>query len=43
MEKIEELKRELKQINTEAGKIRELPVEKRAEFGKRINARRAEI
>lgn len=43
MEKIEELKRELKQINAEAGKIRELPVEKRAEFGKRINARRAEI
>ncbi len=43
MEKIEELKRELKQVNAEAGKIRELPVEKRAEFGKKINARRAEI
>ncbi len=43
MEEIEELKRELKQVNAEAGKIRELPVEKRAEFGKKINARRAEI
>lgn len=43
MEKIEELKRELKQVNAEAGKIRELAVSERAEFGKRINARRAEI
>ena len=43
MEKIEELKRELKQVNAEAGKIRELAASERAEFGKKINARRAEI
>ncbi len=43
MGKIEELKQELKQINAEASKIRELAVEKRAEFGKQINARRAEV
>ncbi len=43
MGKIEELKQELKQVNAEASKIRELAVEKRAEFGKQINARRAEV
>ena len=40
---ISELKSELKKINLEASKIRELPASERAEFGKRINARREEV
>lgn len=43
MLEIDSLKQELKRINNEAAKIRELPVEKRAEFGKKINARRQEL
>lgn len=43
MVEIEKLKQELKKINKEAGQIRELAVEKRAEFGRRINARKMEI
>ena len=43
MVEIESLKVELKKINTEAAKIRDLPVEQRAEFGRQINARRAEV
>lgn len=43
MEEIEKLKAELKKINAEAAKIRDLPVEQRAEFGRQINARRAEV
>ena len=40
---ISELKSELKKINLEASKIRELPASERAEFGKKINARREEV
>ncbi len=43
MEEIDRLKQELKKINTEAAGIRDLPVEKRAEFGKMINAKRTEV
>ena len=43
MREIDKLKQELKRINAEASKIRELAVEKRAEFGKKLNARRAEV
>ncbi|MBR2640941.1 phenylalanine--tRNA ligase subunit alpha [Candidatus Saccharibacteria bacterium] len=43
MLEIESLKQELKNINSEAAKIRDLPVEQRADFGKKINARRQEI
>ena len=43
MEEIEKLKAELKKINAEAAKIRDLPVEQRAEFGRQINTRRAEV
>lgn len=40
---ISELKSELKKINLEASRIRELPASERAEFGKKINARREEV
>lgn len=40
---IDNLKQELKKINGEAAKIRDLPVEQRADFGKKINAKRQEI
>lgn len=43
MQELEKLKSELKQINLEAAKIRDLPAEERAEFGKRINAKRQKI
>ncbi|MBR3138960.1 phenylalanine--tRNA ligase subunit alpha [Candidatus Saccharibacteria bacterium] len=43
MEEINKLKQELKKINAEAAGIRDLPTEKRAEFGKAINAKRAAI
>ncbi len=43
MQNIESLKLELKKINSEAAKIRDLPVEERADFGKKINAKRQEI
>lgn len=43
MVEMDELKKELKKINTEAGKIRDLPVAERAEFGRKINERRTEI
>lgn len=43
MEKVEKLKQELKKISAEAAKVRDLPVEKRAEFGKKINAKKQEI
>ena len=43
MDEIEKLKQELKQINVEASGIRDLPAEQRAEFGRKINARRQEI
>ena len=40
---VDKLKQELKKINEEASKIREMPPEKRAEFGRTINAKRNEI
>lgn len=43
MIEIEQLKQQLKKINAEAAKIRELAVEKRAEYGRQINARRQEV
>lgn len=43
MVELEELKKELKKINLEAAKIRDLPVSERAEFGRKINARRSEV
>ena len=43
MDKITELKQELKKINAEAAGIRDLPVEKRAEFGKALNVKRAAV
>ncbi len=43
MEKLEKLKQELKKINQEAAGVRDLPVEKRAEFGRKINAQKQEI
>lgn len=43
MVEIESLKQELKKINAEAAKIRDLPAEKRAEFGRQINAKRQKV
>ena len=43
MTELETLKQELKKINAEYAGIRDVPVEKRAEFGREINARKQEI
>lgn len=43
MQKIEELKAELKKLNLEASKIREMPPEKRAEFGREINSKKQNL
>ena len=43
MTDIERLKQELKKVNAEAAKIRELAIEKRAEAGRQINAKRQKI
>ena len=43
MVEIEQLKQQLKKINAEAAKIRELSVEKRAEFGRALNTKRQEV
>ena len=43
MEKLEKLKQELKKINKEAVLVKDLPVEKRAEFGRKINAKKQEV
>ena len=43
MQELEKLKKELKELNLEAGKIRELPVEKRAVFGREINLKKQEL
>ena len=43
MEEIERLKQELKKVNAEYAGIRDVPVEKRAEFGREINAKKQEI
>lgn len=41
--KIATLKSELKAINSEYAKIKEIPAEKRAEFGKQINEKKQAI
>ena len=43
MVELEKLKAELKSINAEASKIRGLPADERAEFGKKINAKRTAV
>ena len=43
MEELQKLKTELKELNVRASKIRELPVEERAEFGRKINVEREEL
>ncbi len=43
MDEIAKLKQELKQINADAVNIRNMPAEKRADFGKEINRRRQEV
>ena len=43
MTELETLKQELKKVNAEYAGIRDVPVEKRAEFGRKINARKQEI
>lgn len=43
MVEFEKLKQELKKINAKVGKIRELPVEERAEFGRKLNEERREV
>lgn len=43
MQELEKLKAELKAVNAEASQIREIPAEQRAEFGKKINAKRQKI
>lgn len=43
MQELEKLKAELKRINQEASRIREVAAEQRAEVGKRINARRQKV
>lgn len=43
MQELEQLKQELKKINKEASNIRDLPAEKRADFGRKINAKRQKI
>ena len=40
MEKLEKLKQELKKINAEAAAVKDLAVEKRAEFGRKVNAKK---
>ena len=43
MDILEKLKQELKKINAEAAEVKDLPVEKRAEFGRKINAKKQEV
>ena len=43
MTELLELKQELKRLSAEGAKIRELPVEERAEFGRKMNQRKQEI
>lgn len=43
MDEIGKLKQALKDLNLEATKIKDLPPEKRAEFGKNLNAKKQEI
>ena len=43
MDEIEKLKTELKQLNAEYAKIKDLPPEKRGEFGRDLNAKKMAI
>ncbi len=43
MQELEKLKNELKRLNVEAARIREIPAEGRAEFGKALNARKQAV
>ena len=43
MKELEQLKQELKKINIEAASVKDLPVEKRAEFGRKINQKKQEL
>ncbi len=43
MEELEKLKRELKDLNAEYAKIKDVPAEKRGEFGRELNAKKTEI
>lgn len=43
MVELEKLKQELKLVNAEAAKVRDLPVAERAEFGRKINAKKQEL
>ncbi|MBQ6461519.1 phenylalanine--tRNA ligase subunit alpha [Candidatus Saccharibacteria bacterium] len=43
MQELEKLKLELKKLNAEYAKIKEVPAEKRGEFGRELNAKKADI
>ena len=43
MQELEKLKQELKKINQEAASVKTLPAEKRAEFGRQINAKKQAV
>lgn len=43
MQELERLKQELKQLNAEYAKIREVPAENRGKFGRELNLKKAEI
>ena len=43
MQELEKLKLELKKLNAEYAKIKDVPVEKRGEFGRELNAKKNEI
>lgn len=43
MDEVEKLKKELKDLNAEYAKIKDVPKEKRSEFGKELNARKMDL
>lgn len=43
MEELEQLKLELKKLNAEYAKIKDVPVDKRSEFGRELNQKKSEI
>lgn len=43
MEELENLKKQLKDLNAEYAKIKDVPKEKRSEFGKELNARKMDL
>lgn len=43
MQELEKLKLELKKLNAEYAKIKDVPAEKRGEFGRELNAKKADI